>query len=99
MAEFSVLPSSYRTPPGGCQASRRASWRGVLGYIEPAACGEKVPAADRTKEAAVERHLLLIDCPDETGLIWKVTGVLFRRGFNIITNHEFVDRETVRFFM
>ncbi len=47
----------------------------------------------------MERHLLLIDCPDEPGLIWKVTGVLFRHGFNIITNHEFVDREADRFFM
>jgi formyltetrahydrofolate deformylase len=47
----------------------------------------------------VDRHLLLIDCPDRPGLILTVTGVLFRRGFNIIANHEFVDRGTDRFFM
>jgi formyltetrahydrofolate deformylase len=47
----------------------------------------------------VDRHLLLIDCPDQPGLILQVTGILFRQGFNIISNHEFVDRETARFFM
>jgi formyltetrahydrofolate deformylase len=47
----------------------------------------------------VDRHLLLIDCPDQPGLILQVTGVLFRGGFNIISNHEFVDRESNRFFM
>jgi formyltetrahydrofolate deformylase len=47
----------------------------------------------------VSRHLLLIDCPDRPGLIHDVTGVLFDRGFNIISNHEFVDHETARFFM
>lgn len=47
----------------------------------------------------MERHLLLIDCPDQSGLIWKITGVLLRHGFNIISNHEFVDRSTWRFFM
>src|SRR5438876_678494 len=47
----------------------------------------------------MDRYLLLIDCPDQPGLILQVTGVLFRYGFNIISNHEFVDRETTRFFM
>jgi formyltetrahydrofolate deformylase len=47
----------------------------------------------------LDRHLLLIDSPDQPGLILRVTGVLFRSGFNIISNHEFVDRETDRFFM
>ncbi len=47
----------------------------------------------------MERHLLLIDCPDQSGLIWKITGVLLRHGFNIISNHEFVDRASWRFFM
>ncbi|MFO0929746.1 MAG: formyltetrahydrofolate deformylase [Gemmataceae bacterium] len=47
----------------------------------------------------MDRHLLLIDCPDQPGLILKVTGILFQRGFNIISNHEFVDREKSRFFM
>ena len=47
----------------------------------------------------MDRHLLLIDCPDRPGLILAVTGVLFRLGANIISNHEFVDQETARFFM
>ncbi|HET6568953.1 MAG TPA: formyltransferase family protein, partial [Rhodothermales bacterium] len=49
--------------------------------------------------AHVNTHLLLIECPDEEGLISKITGVLFRHGFNIVSNHEFVDRLEDRFFM
>jgi formyltetrahydrofolate deformylase len=44
-------------------------------------------------------HILLIDCPDETGLVYKITGVLYRHSYNIVTNNEFVDREARHFFM
>jgi len=44
-------------------------------------------------------HLLLIDCPDEPGLVSKVTSSLFNNGFNIIQNHEFVDAANKYFFM
>jgi formyltetrahydrofolate deformylase len=44
-------------------------------------------------------HILLVDCPDETGLVHRVTGVLCRHGCNIVSNHEFVDREAGHFFM
>lgn len=57
--------------------------------------------ADMTclEETLVDHALLLIDCPDQPGLILKVTGVLFGHGFNVLSNHEFVDHETGRFFM
>ena len=44
-------------------------------------------------------HLLLIHCPDEPGLVYKITGILFQHGLNIIRNGEFVDREGNQFFM
>jgi formyltetrahydrofolate deformylase len=44
-------------------------------------------------------HTLLIDCPDRTGLVYVITGLLFRRGYNIVSNHEYVDRERRHFFM
>lgn len=44
-------------------------------------------------------QILLIDCPDETGLVHRVTGVLYRHGCNIVSNHEFVDRDAAHFFM
>ena len=44
-------------------------------------------------------HLLLIHCPDESGLIAKITSVLFRHGLNIISNGEFVERSQNHFFM
>ncbi len=44
-------------------------------------------------------YCLLIDCPDEIGLVHKITGILYNGGLNIIGNQEFVDRETSRFFM
>ncbi|RZK20576.1 MAG: ACT domain-containing protein, partial [Hymenobacter sp.] len=44
-------------------------------------------------------HLLLIQCPDERGLIHKITGVLYRHGLNILRNSEFVERDGNVFFM
>ncbi len=44
-------------------------------------------------------HILLIDCPDETGLVHRITGVLCRHNCNIVSNSEFVDRDNVQFFM
>jgi formyltetrahydrofolate deformylase len=47
----------------------------------------------------VANHILLIDCPDETGLVYRVTGVLYRHGCNVVSNNEFVDHEAGQFFM
>jgi len=44
-------------------------------------------------------HILLVDCPDRPGLVHAITGVLFRAGANVTSNHEFVDAGTQRFFM
>ena len=44
-------------------------------------------------------QVLLVDCPDQRGLIHAITGVLMRHGANILANDEFVDWETERFFM
>jgi formyltetrahydrofolate deformylase len=44
-------------------------------------------------------YVLLIDCPDRKGLVYDITGVLYRQGLNIIGNQEFVEREHERFFM
>jgi formyltetrahydrofolate deformylase len=47
----------------------------------------------------VAQHILRIDCPDEPGLVHKITGVLFNAGYNILNNQEFVDLEAEHFFM
>jgi len=44
-------------------------------------------------------HLLLINCPDERGLVYKITGVLVKYNLNIVSNGEFVEREFNHFFM
>ncbi len=44
-------------------------------------------------------HRLLIDCPDDKGLICKITNVLFQNNLNIIKNDEYVDKNTNHFFM
>jgi formyltetrahydrofolate deformylase len=44
-------------------------------------------------------QVLLVDCPDQRGLIHAITGVLMRHDANILANDEFVDWETERFFM
>jgi formyltetrahydrofolate deformylase len=44
-------------------------------------------------------RLLLVDCPDRRGLIHQITGLLAAAGANIVTNAEFVDIGSARFFM
>ena len=60
----------------------------------PAACGAIIVRS----ATIVSAHILLIDCPDETGLVHRVTGVLYRHGCNIVSNGEFVDREAMTAF-
>ena len=47
---------------------------------------------------AVDREIVLVDCPDEVGLIHRITGVLQSRRLNIESNHEFVDTSARHFF-
>ena len=49
--------------------------------------------------SAADHMTLLVECPDRPGLVHNITGVLFRHGCNVTSNHEFVDGETDRFFM
>lgn len=42
---------------------------------------------------------MLIDCADEKGLVHKISGVLFGKSCNIISNREFVDIENEHFYM
>jgi len=44
-------------------------------------------------------NVLLIDCPDEKGLVHKITGVLYWNDLNILRNDEFVEKTTSHFFM
>jgi formyltetrahydrofolate deformylase len=47
----------------------------------------------------VPPNILRIDCPDEPGLVHKITGVLYNAGYNVLNNQEFVDLEAKHFFM
>lgn len=47
----------------------------------------------------MSQHVLRIDCPDEPGLVHKITGVLYNAGYNVLSNQEFVDLEAKHFFM
>lgn len=43
--------------------------------------------------------ILLIHCPDQPGLVYKITQVIYKHQLNIISNGEFVDRNFNHFFM
>lgn len=47
----------------------------------------------------MESNVLLINCPDEPGLVHKITGALYKRNLNVISNSEFVERNYAHFFM
>lgn len=44
-------------------------------------------------------HILLINCPDQRGLVYKITSILYKYQLNIISNGEFVERKSNYFFM
>jgi len=43
--------------------------------------------------------VLLVECPDQRGLVHASSGVLLRHGCNVVGNQEFVDAASGRFFM
>ncbi|HAA75970.1 TPA: formyltetrahydrofolate deformylase [Candidatus Latescibacteria bacterium] len=45
------------------------------------------------------RYILRVECPDATGLIFKITKVIFDHGLNILSNGEFVYAKRSRFFL
>ena len=49
--------------------------------------------------ASLSTYILRIDCPDEKGLVHKITGVLYHHELNVLRNDEFVDRTSGHFFM
>lgn len=63
-------------------------------------CHKRTGDARRVNTAALPtEHVLLVDCDDRPGLVHAITGVLFKAGANIVSNHEYVDADTRRFFM
>ncbi len=51
-----------------------------------------------SKKRLMARYVLRIECPDATGLIYRITGVIFRSGLNIVANAEFVDDQRACFY-
>lgn len=45
------------------------------------------------------QYILKIDCPDQTGLIHKISGILYKQDLNVVENEEFVDKDSKQFFM
>jgi formyltetrahydrofolate deformylase len=45
------------------------------------------------------KYILLIDSNDETGLVYKVTKVLYEHHLNVEKNNEFVDNDKNKFYM
>jgi len=45
------------------------------------------------------RARVLIDCMDHKGLVYKVSKVFYELDLNIVSNQEFVDKESQHFFM
>lgn len=47
----------------------------------------------------MRNQVLHIDCPDEKGLVYRITKVLYDHGLNIVNNQEFVDSVSRHFVM
>ena len=44
-------------------------------------------------------HVLILSCPDRTGIVHRVAGLLFEHGCNILDAQQFGDAESGRFFL
>ncbi|ALM84681.1 formyltetrahydrofolate deformylase [Bordetella sp. N] len=44
-------------------------------------------------------YILTLSCPDRTGIVYRVSGLLFELGCNILDSQQFGDEETGRFFL
>ena len=44
-------------------------------------------------------HVLTLSCPDRTGIVFRVSGLLFDHGCNILDAQQFGDAESGRFFL
>ncbi|MBD8525746.1 formyltetrahydrofolate deformylase [Pseudomarimonas arenosa] len=44
-------------------------------------------------------YILTLSCPDRTGIVYRVSGLLFEFGCNILDAQQFGDEETGRFFL
>jgi formyltetrahydrofolate deformylase len=44
-------------------------------------------------------YILTLSCPDRTGIVFRVSGLLFDLGCNILDAQQFGDEETGRFFL
>ena len=44
-------------------------------------------------------HILTLSCPDRTGIVFRVSGLLFEHGCNIVDAQQFGDGESGRFFL
>ena len=47
----------------------------------------------------MSQYRVLIDANDEKGLVYKVSGIFYNYDLNILSNSEFVDKESNKFFM
>ena len=47
----------------------------------------------------MESNVLLINCPDQPGLVHEISGVVYHHELNIISNGEFVEKNYNHFFM
>jgi formyltetrahydrofolate deformylase len=44
-------------------------------------------------------YILTLSCPDRTGIVYRVSGLLFELGCNILDSQQFGDGETGQFFL
>jgi formyltetrahydrofolate deformylase len=44
-------------------------------------------------------HILALSCPDRTGIVYRVSGLLFGQGCNILDAQQYGDEESGRFFL
>ncbi len=73
------------------------------GRAAPSLFGERraaaLPFSGGNRPMTVTKAVLTLSCPNQPGIVARVSTYLFERGCNILEAHQFDDTETGRFFM
>lgn len=67
--------------------------------IQANATGSRLGVTSPKAAAMRHEHILTLSCPDRTGIVYRVTGLLFESDCNIVDAQQFGDEETGRFFL
>src|SRR5690606_13467150 len=87
------------TCPGAGVNVQDCVWRFVRWAVSAATAIPAVAVLAYHGAPMRHEHILSLSCPDRTGIVYRVSGLLFGQGCNILDAQQYGDEERGRFFL